>query len=167
MHFVGTRHGASLLITFMSNTYTQQVVIVTGAGAGIGFALCKAFAQAGATVALNDLNPTLAKSAAQQINDEVKRDAVVGLPFDVADVQAVRLAVTDVALRFGRVDVAIANAGLTNYGSFLEYTPEAFDRLMNVNLRGSYFLAQAAAREMVARKQPGRILLMSSATGRA
>ena len=144
---------------------TSPVVIITGAGAGIGFALCKAFAQAGANVALNDLNPSLAKRAAQQINDEVQRDAVIGLPFDVADVQAIRLAVTDVALRFGRVDVAIANAGLTNYGAFLEYTPEAFDRLTSVNLRGSYFLAQAAAREMVARSTGGRILLMSSATG--
>lgn len=146
-------------------TANNQVVIITGAGAGIGFALCKAYAQTGATVALNDLSPSLAKFSAQQINDEVQRDAVIALPFDVADVPAMRQAVSDVALRFGRLDVAIANAGLTNYGAFLDYTPEAFDRLTNVNLRGSYFFAQAAAREMVARKQPGRIVLMSSATG--
>jgi 3-oxoacyl-[acyl-carrier protein] reductase len=144
---------------------TSQVVIITGAGAGIGLALCKAYAQAGATVALNDLSPSLAKQAAQQINDAVGREAVLALPFDVADVPAMRQAVSDVALRFGRLDVAIANAGLTNYGAFLDYTPEAFDRLTGVNLRGSYFFAQAAAREMVAREQPGRIVLMSSATG--
>ena len=59
----------------------------------------------------------------------------------------------------------MANAGLTNFGEFLTYTPEAFDRLMAVNLRGSYFTAQFAARIMIDRKIPGRILLMSSVTG--
>jgi len=143
----------------------QPIVFVTGAGVGIGFALCRAFAQAGATVALNDLDPGLAAQAVSTINQAAQREAVVALPFDVADVNALRAAVTSVVTRFGRLDVTIANAGLTNYGPFLDYTPEAFDRLLAVNLRGSYFTAQAAARAMIERKATGRILLMSSVTG--
>jgi 3-oxoacyl-[acyl-carrier protein] reductase len=146
-------------------SFINKVVFVTGAGAGIGFALCKAFAQDGAWVVLNDLDPTLAKRAAEQINADVGRAAVAAEPFDVADVQAVRLAIDETVLRFGRLDIVIANAGLTNYGSFLDYTPQAFDRLMSVNLRGAYFTAQAAARAMIEQGRSGRILLMSSVTG--
>ena len=145
--------------------FKNKVAFVTGAGVGIGYALCKAFAAAGANVILNDLDPQLAKRAAEQINADVGRDAVMAEPFDVADVQQLRLSINDALLRFGRLDIAIANAGLTNYGSFLDYTPQAFDRLLAVNLRGSYFTAQAAARAMIERKIAGRILLMSSVTG--
>jgi len=65
----------------------------------------------------------------------------------------------------GRLDVVVANAGITNYGEFLTYRPEAFDRLLSVNLRGTYFTAQTAARIMIDAHIPGRILLVSSVTG--
>jgi 3-oxoacyl-[acyl-carrier protein] reductase len=83
----------------------------------------------------------------------------------VSDVAAVRQMVAGAAERFGGLDIVVANAGITNYGSFLDYTPEAFDRLTSVNLRGSYFTAQAGAQAMIARGTRGRILLMSSVTG--
>jgi 3-oxoacyl-[acyl-carrier protein] reductase len=143
----------------------QPAVLVTGAGVGIGYALARSFALAGAQVALNDLDPVLAEQAAAAINAEAGAPRVVSYGLDVADVAAVRQMVAEAAARFGGLDVAIANAGLTNYGAFLDYTPEAFDRLTSVNLRGSYFTAQAAARVMIARGAPGRILLMSSVTG--
>lgn len=149
----------------MSTALEGKVALVTGAGAGIGFALCRALAQAGASVVLNDLDAALAEHAAGRINAEAARDAVVAEPFDVADVGALRSAVDRATRQFGRLDIAVANAGLTNYGSFLDYTPEAFDRLLAVNLRGSYFTAQAAAQAMVARGIAGRIVLMSSVTG--
>lgn len=145
--------------------FDGKSVIVTGAGVGIGYALARSFAQDGAQVALNDLDDTLAQRAAETLNAEIGAPRVVGYGLDVADVAAVRRMVADAAARFGGLDIVIANAGLTNYGSFLDYTPEAFDRLTSVNLRGSYFTAQAGAREMLARRTPGRILLMSSVTG--
>lgn len=150
---------------FSGASFTGRTVMVTGAGVGIGFALCRAFAQAGAKVVLNDLDTRLAQFAAQKINDELQTESVIAYGFDVADVAAIRKTVDEVGNRFGRLDVMIANAGITNYGPFLDYTPEAFDRLSNVNLRGSYFTAQAAARTMIAHKCAGRILLMSSVTG--
>jgi 3-oxoacyl-[acyl-carrier protein] reductase len=73
--------------------------------------------------------------------------------------------VGDAVQAFGRLDIAVANAGLTSWGDFFDYEPENFDRVVGVNLRGSYFLAQAAARQMRAQGSGGRILLMSSVTG--
>jgi 3-oxoacyl-[acyl-carrier protein] reductase len=149
----------------MTGKFEGKTIIVTGAGSGIGFGLCKAFAEAGATVGLNDIDPDLANEAAQKINNATGAERVHPYGFDVADIAAVRRAVQDVISGYGGLDIAIANAGLTNYGGFLDYTPEAFDRLTGVNLRGSYFLAQAAAKAMIAQQRPGRILLMSSVTG--
>ena len=149
----------------MSDQFSGKTVLVTGAGVGIGYGICLAFAQAGAQVGLNDLDPTLADQAAQKINAEVGRNCVIPYGFDVAQVEAIRRAVDDLVSRQGRLDIVVANAGLTNYGSFLDYTPQAFDRLTGVNLRGSYFTAQAAAQAMIAAQIPGRILLTSSVTG--
>ncbi len=146
-------------------THTAQAVLVTGAGIGIGYALARSFALAGANVALNDLDPAVAQAAADTINAEAGAERVRPYGLDVADVAAVRAMVAEVDAELGGLRVAAAVAGLTNYGSFLDYTPEAFDRLTSVNLRGSYFTAQAAARAMIARGVKGRLLLMSSVTG--
>ncbi len=66
---------------------------------------------------------------------------------------------------FGRLDIAVANAGITTFGSFLEYQAEQFQQLMAVNLQGSFFLAQQAARQIIKQGSRGRILFMSSVTG--
>src|SRR6185503_17114118 len=116
-------------------------------------------------VALNDLDQAAAATAAETINAEAGAERVRPYGLDVADVAAVRAMVAEADERFGGLHVVAANAGITNYGSFLDYTPEAFDRLTSVNLRGSYFTAQAGAQTMIARGTRGRILLMSSVTG--
>jgi 3-oxoacyl-[acyl-carrier protein] reductase len=73
--------------------------------------------------------------------------------------------VNEAFARFGQLDLAVANAGITTYGDFFEYSPESFQRLVSVNLQGSFFLAQFAARQMKAQGTGGRILFMSSVTG--
>jgi 3-oxoacyl-[acyl-carrier protein] reductase len=145
--------------------FNGKVVFVTGAGVGIGYALCHAFASEGAIVALNDVDPKLATHAAAKINDDLGFVCVYPYGFDVSDVSASRSAVQDTVNKFGHLDVAIANAGITHFSSFLQYKPEDFDRLLGVNLRGSYFTAQAAAQVMVERQIEGRLILMSSVTG--
>jgi 3-oxoacyl-[acyl-carrier protein] reductase len=147
------------------NTLSRKAVLITGAGAGIGYALCQAFARAGATVGLNDINPMLCQRSTQKINHSLGIERVHAYVCDVADVQAVRTMFHRFVDQVGQLDIAIANAGITHYGSFLADTPEAFDRLTSVNLRGSYFTAQTAARIMINVGIPGRIILMSSVTG--
>lgn len=149
----------------MTNRFENRGVLVTGAGSGIGAAMCRGFAQEGANVALNDIDGKFAAETASKINAKIGHERVFPYAFDVADVEAVRRAAADVDTRFGRLDVVVANAGVTNFGSFLEYTPEAFDRITGVNLRGTYFTAQAGAKAMIARNIAGRIILLSSVTG--
>jgi NAD(P)-dependent dehydrogenase (short-subunit alcohol dehydrogenase family) len=67
--------------------------------------------------------------------------------------------------QFGRLDIVIANAGITLFGDFFTYTPEAFSRVMQVNLNGSFFLAQSAANQMKKQSFGGSILFTSSVTG--
>ncbi len=148
------------------SAFAGKTVFVTGAGVGIGFGLCRAFAEAGAVVALNDVNEGLAQTAAAKLNDSLPTSTVTPYAFDVAEVTAVQNAITHFAQQHGRLDIVIANAGITQYGKFLEYTAVDFDRVMGVNLRGSYFTAQAAARQMIEQGTvDGRILLISSVTG--
>lgn len=145
--------------------FQGKVVLVTGAGMGIGYAICRAFAAEGAQVMLNDIDEGLAERAAESINAEMERACVHAYPFDAANVEPIRSAVSDIVALFGQLDIAAANAGVTHIKPFLETAPADFDRLMSVNLRGSYFLAQASALAMIAGNIPGRIILMSSVTG--
>lgn len=148
-----------------THRFQGQQVLVTGAGTGIGYGICEQFAREGATVALNDLDTGLAQQAAQAINRELGTEQVFAYPGNVSDVAAVREMVQSFAGQHGGLSVVVANAGITNYGEFITYTPEAFDTLTGVNLRGSYFTAQAAAQQMIAHQMPGRIIFMSSVTG--
>lgn len=146
--------------------FRERAVVVTGAGLGIGCHLCEKFAEAGAVVALNDIDEGLSRRAAATINEALQAERVFPYALDVADVAAVNKMVDEFADTHGRLDIVVANAGLTNYGAFLEYTPEDFDRLTSVNLRGTYFTAQSAAKAMIRTKTAGaRILLMASVTG--
>lgn len=147
------------------SSFDGKVALVTGAGTGIGYAICQHFARAGASVVLNDLDGALAERAAQTINQAVGRAAVSGFGGSIADLQVVQAMVDHAVAIFGRLDIAVANAGITHFGAFLEETPEVFDRLVSVNLRGTYFTAQAAARAMIASSAAGRIILTSSTVG--
>jgi len=147
-------------------TFKDKAVFVTGAGVGIGFGLGQAYAEAGALVGLNDVDPALARSAADKINTAVKKQRVFPYTFDVSDVQATQAAIHEFANHHGRLDIVIANAGITQFGRFLEYTQADFDLVTGVNLRGSFFTAQAAAKKMIELGTvDGRILLTSSVTG--
>lgn len=142
-----------------------KVVWVTGAGQGIGFEICRQFALEGASVALNDIDPELAGDAAGKINQEAGREAVLALDGDISEIEILKDSISRIISVFGRLDILVANAGLTSFGEFLEYPVEAFDRVVGINLRGSFFSAQLAAKQMISQKTHGRILLMSSVTG--
>jgi NAD(P)-dependent dehydrogenase (short-subunit alcohol dehydrogenase family) len=144
--------------------FKNKVAIVTGAGQGIGFEICRTLATEGARVILNDIEPELAKQAASQINRENKGECTA-LAGDSSDILFIKKMVDEAVGKYGRLDIVIANAGITLFGDFLSYTPEAFYRVMQVNLGGSFFLAQAAANQMKGQEQGGSILFTSSVTG--
>ena len=150
----------------MNFRFQDKAVFVTGAGIGIGYAICLAYAQQGAVVGLNDIDVVLAQKAANQINEQVQANRVIPYPADVANTPALQSAIDDFSKKQKRLDIVIANAGVTVFEDFLEMTPDSFEKLTNVNLKGSYFTAQAATKNMIRfSTKAGKIILMSSVTG--
>jgi glucose 1-dehydrogenase len=144
-------------------TQTERVAIVTGAGQGIGLEIARKLILRGTKVILNDVDAALAERSAQRLRDE--GGTCWPMAGDVSDGATVRRLVDGAVSRFGRLDIAVANAGVTVFGSFWDYSPEQLRRVLEVNLGGSFFLAQAAARRMKEQGSGGRILFMSSVTG--
>ncbi len=144
--------------------FTNKTAIVTGAAKGIGFEICKKLVEQGASVILNDIDATQAENAAKQIN-HISSGKCIALIGDASDPDFTQQLVVTAIHCFGKLDIVIANAGVTLFGDFLTYTPESFRRVMEVNLTGSFFLAQAAAKQMKIQAKGGTLLFMSSVTG--
>ena len=141
----------------------EKVAIVTGAGQGIGLEICKQLISAGAKVLLNDLDSDLAEEAVTKIEGN-KRNCIA-FPGDCADIALIQEMVDMAVAEFGKLDIVVANAGITLFGDFLTYPPESFFKVMEVNLGGSFFLAKAAANQIIKQDTGGSIVFMSSVTG--
>ncbi len=142
----------------------DKVTIITGAGEGIGYAIAELLLQSGARVVLNDINKEVAVHAAGTLGKSYPGNC---LPFagDAADVAVINQLVDFTITKFGKVDFVIPNAGITLFGDFFDFKPEDFERVVNLNLRGAFFLVQRATSEMKAQGGGGRVILMSSITG--
>lgn len=148
-------------------TFDGQTIVITGAGQGIGRQYAHAFANAGAHVAIVDMNATAAQSVAKEIGE-----AALAVPTDVSDSASVKAMAQTVLDRFGRIDVLINNAAIFStlkMRPFEEITPEEFDKVMGVNARGVFLCCQAVAGPMRTLGK-GKIINISSSvvvTGRA
>ena len=147
------------------NRFEGKKVFVTGAGCGIGYEICREFAQEGSVVALNSRRESQTNEAVEKINSELGAEQVFAYPGDLSDTKTICAGIRDFAEKNNGLDVFVANAGITVFNKFLEVNVDEFDHLMAVNMRGTYFSVQAAAQEMVNRGTKGRIILMSSVCG--
>lgn len=147
----------------MKRRFEGQAAIVTGAACGIGFAIARQLVAEGAKVVLNDLEDAAAAAAAR----ELCSDGSVCYPFagDASDPSFLESLVDAAVQRFGRLDMAVANAGLTRFNRFLDTEVVELRRMLDLNLQGSVFLAKFAARQMVEQGEGGRIVFLSSVAG--
>lgn len=144
---------------------SSHVALVTGAGQGMGFGVAQALASQGANVAVNDLDPDRAATAAARITRE--GGAAFPVPFDITDVSAVRAALADIRSAVGPIDVLVNNAGVPATMAlqpFLDTTPEDWRPYVELNMYGSMHCIQAVAPGMLEAGW-GRIIQISSAAG--
>ncbi|MDF1813104.1 MAG: SDR family NAD(P)-dependent oxidoreductase [Verrucomicrobiales bacterium] len=138
---------------------TGKTAIITGGGSGIGRAISETFAAAGANVAIFDLDETAGKSTESEING--RGESAAFFPCNVADFDSVKEAVNGAESRFGSIDILVNNAGIAHIGTVETTSPEDFDRIINVNIKGVYHCLHTAIPKMLAKKS-GVILNMSS-----
>jgi glucose 1-dehydrogenase len=138
-----------------------QVAIVTGADSGIGRGIALQFAQEGATVVVNYAhNQQKAQEVLQTI--EQQHGKAIVIQADVSQYQQAMGLIQQTVEHFNRLDIMVNNAGMEIHSPFVDVTEEQFDRVVGIDLKGAFFCAQAAAREMIKRKTPGRIINISS-----
>jgi NAD(P)-dependent dehydrogenase (short-subunit alcohol dehydrogenase family) len=142
---------------------TDQVALVTGAGQGIGKACAIALAEAGAHVVVADVNGPAAEATASAVSGYQRRS--LALRTDVGDVPQIDEMVRRAIETFGRIDIAVNNAGVTRRADIMDLTEQDWDRIHRVNAKGVFFCLQRVAREMIPRRS-GRIINIASIAGK-
>jgi NAD(P)-dependent dehydrogenase (short-subunit alcohol dehydrogenase family) len=134
----------------------ERVVLVSGGTQGVGAGVARAAVREGASVAVSGRR----REPGEKLVAELRETGAQALfvPADVADVEQAQESVATVIAEFGRVDAVVNAAGLTSRGTLIDTTPELFDQHVAVNLRGPFFVMQAAVRDMLGRSAPGAIV---------
>jgi NAD(P)-dependent dehydrogenase (short-subunit alcohol dehydrogenase family) len=141
-----------------------RVAVVTGGARGIGEAICRRFAEAGAAVVVTDVDGALAASVAASVAADHGHRAI-GVALDVTDEAATDAVAARAVAELGGLDVWVNNAGVYPSVPFLQMTSAEWDHVLEVNLRGTFLGAKAAAAQMVAGGTPGVIINISSTAG--
>jgi len=135
--------------------------LITGSARGIGRAFAYAYVREGATVAIADINMDAAQTAAAEIGD-----AAYAVHLDVTRQDSIDAAIDTVVARAGGLDILINNAALFDAAETVDITRDSYDTLFAVNVAGTLFTMQAAAKQMIAQGHGGKIINMASQAGR-
>ncbi|RWP04588.1 L-iditol 2-dehydrogenase [Mesorhizobium sp.] len=135
--------------------------LITGSARGIGRAFAEAYVREGATVAIGDINLEAAEKAVSEIGGKA-----YAVKLDVTDLASIEAAVKAVETRAGGLDILVNNAALFDLAPIVEISKASYDRLFSVNVAGTLFMLQAAARSMIAAGRGGKIINMASQAGR-
>jgi NAD(P)-dependent dehydrogenase (short-subunit alcohol dehydrogenase family) len=138
-----------------------KVAVVTGAARGIGRAICERYAKEGAFVFVTDRDEAGAHAVAAAIGDQA-----MGVRLDVTSQDSIDAMIATVVAVRGRLDILVNNAGLFDLAPIVEITRESYHRVYAVNVEGLLFTLQAAARQMIAQGQGGKIINFASQAGR-
>jgi 2-hydroxycyclohexanecarboxyl-CoA dehydrogenase len=141
-----------------------RVAVVTGAASGMGLAIAQRLAGSGHRVAVLDLDGVAAERAAEELRGSGAQ--ALGIAADVADRGAVDRALAHVRLELGPVEIVVTSAGIDEFTSFTDITPSQWDRMLAVNLTGTFHCVQAAVPDMMAAGW-GRIVTISSSSAQS
>jgi gluconate 5-dehydrogenase len=151
-----------MLPTLQRFTLTGKIILVTGAGRGLGFEIAKALAGAGGHVVLNGRDAARLDAAAARI--ETAGGLVETAPFDITDSETLQAAFTAIAAKHGRLDVLVNNVGARNRKPLLDFAETEIRGLIETDLLAGLFLAREAARLMLPRES-GRLIAVTSIAG--
>ena len=135
--------------------------LITGAARGIGRGFAEKYLEEGATVAIADINLDAAETTAAQLGK-----GAYAVPLDVTDQTSIGAALAQVVAKTGKIDILLNNAALFDAAETVDITRESYERLYAVNVAGTLFTMQAAARQMIAQGHGGKIINMASQAGR-
>ncbi|WP_248930433.1 SDR family NAD(P)-dependent oxidoreductase [Paenibacillus hamazuiensis] len=136
-----------------------KVTLITGSGSGIGKSSALLFAKEGAAVIVNDLDEARGNETVKEIRDA--GGEAVFIQADVTDPESVQSMVNQAIAKFGRIDVLFNNAGISGVGAIHEVEPDAWDRVINVNIRGVFLPCKYVLPHMMDRRE-GSVINMSS-----
>ncbi|AAZ96687.1 putative short chain dehydrogenase [Thiobacillus denitrificans ATCC 25259] len=139
---------------------TDQVVVVTGGGRGLGASICRALSREGAKIAVMDVDGKAARREAAALTD--KGADALALETDVGSEAQVKAAIAEVVARFGRLDALVNNAGIDKTCSVEELACDEWERILRTNLSGPFMLAKYAAEQMRAQGNGGQIVNIAS-----
>jgi len=146
-------------------TLNGRVAIVTGAAQGIGYHAAKMLCQNGMKTALVDLNKEKIQKAAAELNALPGSAGAAAFACDVSDEKAIEKTVNEIISHFGQVDVLVNGAGILSAAKIPDIQREEWDRILGVNLSGSFFMVQKALQYLKQSKHP-RVINISSVAGR-
>lgn len=126
---------------------TEKVIVVTGGTKGIGFSIAEAFADRRSVIAICSRTNSEVREAAEKLKRLGSKD-VIGMRVDVRNVLEIKDFIFEIGKRTGRIDILVNNAGVSNPQPALEMTEENWDRMIEINLKGTFFCAQSAANVM-------------------
>ncbi|WFE91015.1 L-iditol 2-dehydrogenase [Roseibium porphyridii] len=135
--------------------------LITGAARGIGKSFAERYVAEGATVAIGDINLAGAEAAARDLGPNA-----YAVELDVTDQSSIDAAILSIEEKTGGLDILINNAALFDLAPIVDITRESYDRLFSINVAGTLFTLQAAAKSMIRRGQGGKIINMASQAGR-
>lgn len=140
---------------------TNKVGLITGGASGIGRGIAECYANAGASIAIADLDPDAAKSVASEI-EKTYRVKAMGMGADVSKEDDVYRAIDETVKNLGSIDVVNANAGIQIIKPFVDFDYSSWRKIIDIHIGGSFLTAQAAMRQMIKSKTPGRIIVTGS-----
>ncbi len=139
----------------------NKSALITGAARGIGRGFAEAYVREGATVAIADVNLDAAEAATREIGE-----GAYAVRMDVGRQDSIDAAIAAVVAKAGKLDILINNAALFDAHNIVDITRESYEKLFTVNVGGTLFTMQAAARQMIAQGHGGKIINMASQAGR-